>query len=423
VLFSSALIGLREGLEAALVVSILVAFLVNTDRRHALRRVWPRVGTAVLLSVAVGAILTFTTAQLTFQHQELLGGGLSVIAVVFVTAMIFWMRKASRSIAAELRGKLDQALDVGPLAVVLLSFLAVGREGLETSVFFYSAAQTAQQGTTQPLIGFGIGIERVLIACDAEGVLPTPAPHLDAFVVDAVGPEAGAEVTALLAERFPVSLQLAAAAMLFALFVSIPLGVIAALRRNSWIDYLCTGYTVLGFAVPNFGLALILIYVFSIKLDWLPITGIGSSEAAAGGWWTYIRPFIVPAVALGTLQTAMLTRLLRSSMIDVLSQDYMRTARAKGLLPSTIVIVHALKNAMIPFITMVAVQFGYMIGIQVTIEYIFAVPGMGSAVLNAVVTRDFPVIQGFTLVISAFFLFANIVADMLYALLDPRIRY
>jgi peptide/nickel transport system permease protein len=230
-------------------------------------------------------------------------------------------------------------------------------------------------------------------------------------------------VTALLAERFPVSLQLAAAAMAFALFVSIPLGVIAALRRNSWIDYLCTGYTVLGFAVPNFGLALILIYVFSIKLDWLPITGIGSSEAAAGGWWTYIRPFIVPAVALGTLQTAMLTRLLRSSMIDVLSQDYMRTARAKGLLPRTIVIVHALKNAMIPFITMVAVQFGYMIGIQVTIEYIFAVPGMGSAVLNAVVTRDFPVIQGFTLVISAFFLFANIVADMLYAVLDPRIRY
>jgi high-affinity iron transporter len=158
VLFSSALIGLREGLEAALVVSILVAFLVKTDRRHALRRVWPGVGTAVLLSVAVGAILTFTTAQLTFKHQELLGGGLSVIAVVFVTAMIFWMRKASTSIAAELRGKLDQALDVGPLAVVLLSFLAVGREGLETSVFFYSAAQTAQQGTTQPLIGFGIGI-------------------------------------------------------------------------------------------------------------------------------------------------------------------------------------------------------------------------------------------------------------------------
>jgi peptide/nickel transport system permease protein len=230
-------------------------------------------------------------------------------------------------------------------------------------------------------------------------------------------------VTSLLAERFPVSLQLALAAMLVALAVSIPLGVLAALRRNTWIDYLCTGYTVMGFAVPNFGLALILIYLFSIKLDWLPITGIGSAEAAAGGWWAYVSPFIVPAIALGTLQTAILTRLLRSSMIDVLSQDYMRTARAKGLLPGTIVVIHALKNAMIPFVTMATVQFGYMIGIQVTIEYIFAVPGMGSAVLNAVVTRDFPVIQGFTLVIAAFFLFANIVADMLYALLDPRIRY
>ena len=230
-------------------------------------------------------------------------------------------------------------------------------------------------------------------------------------------------VTSLIGERLPISLQLAAAAMIFALVVSIPLGVIAALRRNSWIDYLCTGYTVLGFAVPNFGLALILIYVFSIKLDWLPVTGIGSAEATAGGFWKHVSPFIIPAIALGTLQTAMLTRLLRSSMIDVLSQDYMRTARAKGLLPFTIVIVHALKNAMIPFVTMAAVQFGYMIGIQVTIEYIFAVPGMGSAVLNAVINRDFPVIQGFTLVIAMFFLVTNILADMLYSLIDPRIRY
>lgn len=230
-------------------------------------------------------------------------------------------------------------------------------------------------------------------------------------------------VTTLIAERLPISLQLACAGMLFALAVSIPLGVIAALRRNSWIDYLCTGYTVMGFAVPNFGLALILIYVFSIQLDWLPITGIGSSEAEAGGFWKRYSPFILPAVALGALQTAMLTRLLRSSMIDVLSQDYMRTARAKGLLPATIVIIHALKNAMIPFVTMAAVQFGYMIGVQVTIEYIFAVPGMGSAVLNAVVNRDFPVIQGFTLVIAVFFLLMNIFADMMYALLDPRIRY
>ncbi|NKQ56663.1 iron transporter [Amycolatopsis sp. K13G38] len=157
-LFSSLLIGLREGLEAALVVSILVAFLVKTERRSALRWVWPGVAAAIVLSVAIGAVLTYTTAQLSFEQQELLGGSLSIVAVVFVTAMIFWMRKASRSIAAELRGKMDQALAVGPLAVLLLSFLAVGREGLETAVFFYAAVQSAQGGTAQPLAGFGVGI-------------------------------------------------------------------------------------------------------------------------------------------------------------------------------------------------------------------------------------------------------------------------
>jgi high-affinity iron transporter len=162
-LFSSALIGLREGLEAALVVSILVAFLVKTDRRDALRWVWPGVGAAVLLSIAVGAVLTFTTAQLTFEHQELLGGSLSIVAVGFVTAMIFWMRKAAKSIAAELRGKMDDALDVGPAAVLLLSFLAVGREGLETAVFFYSTVQAAQKETVQPLIGFAVGIGAAVV--------------------------------------------------------------------------------------------------------------------------------------------------------------------------------------------------------------------------------------------------------------------
>lgn len=162
-LFSSLLIGLREGLEAALVVSILVAFLVKTDRRVALRWVWPGIAIAVLLSIGIGAVLTYTTAQLSFEQQELLGGSLSIVAVVFVTAMIFWMRKASRSIAAELRGKMDEALAVGPLAVFLLSFLAVGREGLETAVFFYATVQSAQGGTTQPLIGFAIGIVAAVI--------------------------------------------------------------------------------------------------------------------------------------------------------------------------------------------------------------------------------------------------------------------
>jgi peptide/nickel transport system permease protein len=230
-------------------------------------------------------------------------------------------------------------------------------------------------------------------------------------------------VTQMLGERLWVSLQLATAAMLFALIVSIPLGIVAAIRRNTWVDYVATGYTVLGFSIPNFALALILIYFFSVTLDWLPITGIGSSTTRGGGVWQFISPFILPAIALGTVQTAYFGRLLRSSMIDVLGQDYIRTARAKGLKPTVVIIIHALKNAMIPFVTMVAIHFGYLIGIQITIEYIFAIPGMGLAVLTAVVNRDFPVIQGFTLIIAVFFLLVNIIADVLYTLLDPRIRY
>lgn len=230
-------------------------------------------------------------------------------------------------------------------------------------------------------------------------------------------------VTVLLAERVPISLALAFGAMAFAVVVSIPLGMIAALKRNTWIDYFATGYTLFGFAVPNFAMAMILIYVFSIQLGWFPITGIGSSASSEGGFWGLVRPYVLPAVALGTLQTAIFTRLLRSSLIDVLNQDYMRTAQAKGLKPATILIVHALKNAMIPFITMMAIQFGYLMGMQVTIEYTFAIPGMGSAILSAVINRDFPVIQGFVFVIAVFFLLANILADILYTVADPRVRY
>jgi high-affinity iron transporter len=158
VLASNALIGLREGLEAALVVVILVAFLVKTDRRWALRHVWTGVGVAVALSVALGALLTYGTKQLTFEAQELIGGSASIIAVVFVTFMVFWMKSASRTISGELKGKLDRALDMGPFAIALVAFLGVGREGLETAIFFYATTEAAGQGNNQPLIGWVIGL-------------------------------------------------------------------------------------------------------------------------------------------------------------------------------------------------------------------------------------------------------------------------
>jgi high-affinity iron transporter len=151
------LIGLREGLEAALVVSILVAFLVRTDRRSVLPKVWLGVGIAVAVSVGVTVGLALAQQQLTFEAQEALGGGLSIVAVGFVTWMIFWMRRAARSISAELRGRMEDAIQLGSAAVVLMSALAVGREGLETALFFFTAAQAAGQ-TTEPLIGFLLGI-------------------------------------------------------------------------------------------------------------------------------------------------------------------------------------------------------------------------------------------------------------------------
>ena len=157
-LVSNALIGLREGLEAALVVVILVAFLVKTDRRWALRWVWTGVGVAIALSVVIGAVLTYGTSRLSFETQELVGGMASIIAVAFVTGMVFWMRSAARTISGELKGRLDRAIDVGPWAVALVGFLGVGREGLETAIFFYATAQAAGAGTTQPLIGWVLGL-------------------------------------------------------------------------------------------------------------------------------------------------------------------------------------------------------------------------------------------------------------------------
>jgi high-affinity iron transporter len=156
-MLGNALIGLREGLEASLVVSILVAFLVRTNRRSELPKVWLGVAVAVAVSVGVTLVLTLTQQALTFQAQEALGGSLSIVAVGFVTWMIFWMRRNAHTLSRELRGRLDDALRIGPVAVVVMSALAVGREGLETAVFFFAAAQAAGQ-TTEPLIGFLLGI-------------------------------------------------------------------------------------------------------------------------------------------------------------------------------------------------------------------------------------------------------------------------
>jgi high-affinity iron transporter len=163
VLFSSALIGLREGLEAALVVSILIAFLVKADKRSALKWVWFGVAAALAVSAGFGTVITYTSHQLTFEQQEIFGGTMSLVAVAFVTWMIFWMRATARTIASDLRGKLSAAVGIGPLAVVVMAFLAVGREGLETTVLFYANVEAAGAGTRAPLTGFVLGIVAAVI--------------------------------------------------------------------------------------------------------------------------------------------------------------------------------------------------------------------------------------------------------------------
>jgi high-affinity iron transporter len=163
VLFSSALIGLREGLEAALVVSILIAFLVKSDQRSALKWVWGGVAAALLICVGIGTAIAYTIGELPFEQQEIVGGSLSIVAVGFVTWMIFWMRATARTIARELRGKLSDALAIGPVAVAVMALLAVGREGLETMAFFYANVRTAERGTLQPLVGFIVGIAVAIV--------------------------------------------------------------------------------------------------------------------------------------------------------------------------------------------------------------------------------------------------------------------
>lgn len=229
-------------------------------------------------------------------------------------------------------------------------------------------------------------------------------------------------VVDIIVTRLPISIGLATAAVLLALLVSVPAGILAAYRRNTAWDYGLMGFTMLGLSIPNFTLALLLILVFAMKLDLLPISGVGF-VSFRDQFWVALAPFILPTVSLAVARIAELSRFVRASMLNVLSQDYVRTAYAKGVSSFRVLLAHALKNALIPLITVTAITYAYMVGTTITIEYVFAIPGIGSALINAVMSRDFPVIQGLTLVNAMLFIFMNLLADCLYAIVDPRVVY
>ena len=216
----------------------------------------------------------------------------------------------------------------------------------------------------------------------------------------------------LVAERLPATLELAGAALLIALALAIPAGIVSAVRRNSLVDYVSTVVALLGQSMPTFWLGIMLILVFSVRLNLLPSSGRGTLEH-----------LILPAITLGLFTTARITRLTRSGMLEVLNQDYIRTARAKGVGGPPVVWKHALKNAAIPIVTIVGIELGTLLGGSVITETIFAWPGVGRLSVQAIYNRDYPVVQAAVFLLSTTFVLVNLVVDMLYTYLDPRIRF
>jgi ABC-type dipeptide/oligopeptide/nickel transport system permease component len=218
-------------------------------------------------------------------------------------------------------------------------------------------------------------------------------------------------------QRYPVTLQLTLASMFVVIVIAVPLGVISAVNRGSWIDNLAMLVSLFGVSMPNFWVGIMLILLFSLHLDWLPSVGRGE------GFVGTLQSLILPALTLGTSLAGLVTRLTRSSMLEVLDQDYMRTARSKGLKDRTVLMKHGLLNAFIPVITVLGLQLAGLLSGAVIVETVFAWPGMGRLAINAIWRRDYPVIMGTVLLFSVTFVFINLFIDILYVLIDPRIRY
>jgi peptide/nickel transport system permease protein len=219
-------------------------------------------------------------------------------------------------------------------------------------------------------------------------------------------------VSTVIASRLPATIILAAAAMAVALLIALPLGILAGCRQYSAIDNASMFFSLLGISMPNFWLGPLLIIVFSIKLDWLPVSGMDG-----------LKSLILPAVTLGTALAAILSRMTRSSLLEVISQEYLVAARARGLPGWRVLLKHALKNALLPVVTIVGLQFGALLSGAIVTEKVFSWPGIGSLLIQAVFTRDYPMVQGCILVISFCYIIANVATELFYAFIDPRIRY
>lgn len=219
--------------------------------------------------------------------------------------------------------------------------------------------------------------------------------------------------------RFPNTVKLAIASVFVATILGVAMGVVSALKQNTWADYTSTTVALAGVSIPNFWLGAVLILVFSVSLQWLPVGGMNAP------WYTLegLKELVLPAITLGTASAAMIARMTRSAMLEVISSDYIRTARAKGIKEKYVIMLHCFRNAMIPVITLVGLNFGFLLGGTVIVEQVFAINGVGRLMINAISQRDFPMVQGGVLLIAALFVFVNLIVDILYILIDPRITY
>jgi len=224
----------------------------------------------------------------------------------------------------------------------------------------------------------------------------------------------------LVQQALEPTLSLTISTLIVSILMAVPIGVLAAWRAGTWVDRSVMGFAVLGFSLPSFVLAYVLILVFSVELNWLPVQGYVSFH---DGILPFFQHLVLPSVALGLIYAALIARITRTSMLEVLSQDYIRTAHAKGLANREVLVGHALKNAAVPIVTIIGIGVALLIGGVIVTETVFAIPGVGRLTVNAILQRDYPVIQGVILLFSAAYVIVNLLVDISYTFLDPRVRY
>jgi peptide/nickel transport system permease protein len=227
-------------------------------------------------------------------------------------------------------------------------------------------------------------------------------------------------VTTLIAQRVEPTVVLTISTVLVSVLAAIPMGILAAWKAGSWIDRTVMVFAVLGFSVPVFVVAYVLIFVFAVRTDLLPVQGFVGIDR---GLWPFLSHLVMPTLALAMVFTALIARMTRASMLDVLAQDYIRTAQAKGLANDKVLIGHALKNAAVPIVTIIGIGIALLISGVVVTETVFAIPGLGRLTVDAILRRDYPIIQGIILIFSAAYVLVNLLVDLSYTFLDPRIRY